>query len=734
MQVGDKISRFRIAQPIGEGGMCRVFLAYDETNFEYVALKLLDETKAEDPVRARTLFVKEAELSANLSHPNLVAFVASGEEHGQHYIAYEYITGVSLAELLRQRGALDLDLALSIIQDISHGLLAAHQRGIIHCDIKPQNIMVTEENVIKLIDFGIASLAAGAKVEVQSEDDDEPVGGTLAYASPEQNRGQIVDKPSDIYSLGLVFYEMLTGERALRAQSPNQIALLQMTLEGSLPHVHEVNEAVPTVLDELIRKMISYKATGRYWSAEELVAALDASLPKSAHTPSDSLRQVKELALRELSETYFFEAMSAIHEGRFLDALIQFERLLALSSDLGSIFGAKLQRELIVFFWRLHMNYRQWEKVTGQQPQLDLKTYVLLLQKLGAILHRLHLFSIVPLVERRLSLVLRDCSDDEQKLKFYRGLFACSPFLERSAALMADYVDSCRRVGLASEMNSLMGYLAANLAEEGLFPMAAYVYEEALETFPSDEWLLEGQQKLDERVEAFQKARASFESLFNSFMKNNNSNAAIKLCHRHLETWEFDSFAMEKMASLLDLEKEEVDSGLSDVWLGLSRLYFLQESFVRAKRCAVQAIRFASDERAMAYLFEILLWDGKRLQCEPSYREVYTTCCLEVGLGELAISNMESGLLGGEEDVSILKRILSTIDRLNLDVDRSEYLFKMAAALLACNRLDEARHFFLEAIELCEDSQAIISRIITLPGGDKVFTKGQLLAKLRTMK
>ena len=157
VKVGDKISRFRVAQPIGEGGMCSVFLAYDETNFEYVALKLLDESKAEDPVRARTLFTKEAELSANLSHPNLVAFIASGEERGQHFIAYEYITGVSLAELIRQRGPLDIELALSIIEDISHGLLAAHQRGIIHCDIKPQNIMVTEENVIKLIDFGIAA-------------------------------------------------------------------------------------------------------------------------------------------------------------------------------------------------------------------------------------------------------------------------------------------------------------------------------------------------------------------------------------------------------------------------------------------------------------------------------------------------------------------------------------------------------------------------------------------------
>mgnify|MGYP001556513151 CR=1 FL=1 len=737
VNVGDKISRFRVVQPLGEGGMCSVYLAFDETNFEYVALKLLDESKADDPVRARSLFTKEAELSANLSHPNLVAFVACGEERGRHYIAYEYITGVSLAELISQRGALDIELALSVIQDISRGLLAAHQRGVIHCDIKPHNIMITEENVIKLIDFGIASLAAGATVEVTKEDDEsEPIGGTLAYAAPEQNRGQMVDKPSDIYSLGLVFFEILTGKRALKADEPSKIPFVQMTLEKQLPKVNELNRRAPEALDQIIRKMVAFNQTNRYWSAEELVADLDAKLPATGLAASEGLRRVKELALRELSETYFFEAISATREGRFLDGLIQFERLLALSSNLASIFGRKMQRELIAFFWRLHLSYKSWDIDGGNSVGLDLETYVLLLQKLGAIFHRLALFSLVPLVERRLSLLLRDCDNDESRLKYYRGLFACSPFLERSAALMTDYVDTCRRVGSTSEMNSLMGYLANNLSEEGLHPMAAYVYEEALETFPDDEWLKEGQQKLDERAQSFQKARASFEELFNSFTKGKNIAAAVKLCHRHLETWEFDAFAMEKLASLLDDGKvEAMDSGLCEVWMGLGRLYFLQESFVRARRCVVRALQCEHDfEPALAYLFELLLWDGKEIRSVPSLREMVITCYLEAGMGQEAIDQMEAGLLGGEEDIAVLKRILATIDRLGLKVDRPEYLFKMAAALLACAHLDEARHFFLEAIELCDEPQALIARIRTLPGGDTVFNSRQLMAKLRTLK
>jgi serine/threonine-protein kinase len=180
--------------------MGRVYLASRQSPqtdivAEKVALKILDPGLAKRKM-IRDFFIQEAELGKGLSHPNLVAFVENGEIGGYLYLACEYIQGLSLDKLLKKKGPFEVDLALSVLQDVAFGLASAHQKGIVHRDLKPQNVMITPDNVIKVIDFGLA-------------DADQGVGegrtvGTPVYAAPEQNLAKKTGPEADIYSLGLM--------------------------------------------------------------------------------------------------------------------------------------------------------------------------------------------------------------------------------------------------------------------------------------------------------------------------------------------------------------------------------------------------------------------------------------------------------------------------------------------------------------------------------------------------
>jgi eukaryotic-like serine/threonine-protein kinase len=234
--------RYRIEGRLGVGGMSTVHLAFDQRLERYVALKLLAEHLADDPAFV-SRFRREALSAARLVHPNIVQVFDFGFDEGshQHFIVMEHVPGHSCAELLRDRGHLDVDQAVEIIAQSCRGLDYAHRNGVIHRDVKPGNLLVSDADVVKLADFGIARATDQSSITQVGS-----VLGTAAYLSPEQARGEEAGPRADIYSLGVVTYQLLSGRLPYEANSLSELTLKQQR-ESPMP----LDQLNPTVTPEL---------------------------------------------------------------------------------------------------------------------------------------------------------------------------------------------------------------------------------------------------------------------------------------------------------------------------------------------------------------------------------------------------------------------------------------------------------------------------------------------------
>ena len=272
---GHSFGPYRIVQFLGSGGMGEVYLARDGRLDRNVALKLLPfhfTILAEHLIR----FKKEARVAAALNHPNIVTIYEIGEFEGEHLIAAEFVDGLTLRKRLTE-GAMGLLEAVRIVVQISSALGAAHQAGVIHCDIKPENIMLRRDGYVKVLDFGLAKLAghgSGASGEQTPSTATMPgmVVGTVRYMSPEQARGAATDPRTDIFSLGIVLYEMVTGRLPFEgASTSDQIAAL-LVCEPPPPSQYA---PMPTEFERIIQKMLAKKVDERHQTAADLQANLE---------------------------------------------------------------------------------------------------------------------------------------------------------------------------------------------------------------------------------------------------------------------------------------------------------------------------------------------------------------------------------------------------------------------------------------------------------------------------
>jgi eukaryotic-like serine/threonine-protein kinase len=259
--------RYTLLEVLGGGGMARVYLAHDNVLGRDVALKVLREQYADDTDFVER-FRREAKNAASLNHPTIVQVYDQGRaEDGPNYMAMEYVPGHTLAERIKRRGPLDPSEVAGIASQVADALAVAHQRGIVHRDIKPQNVLLTASGEAKVSDFGIAR-AASARTMTEAN----VLLGTAAYMSPEQVRGERVGPQSDLYSLGIVLYEMLTGELPYTAEDP--IATAVKRLDEPPRHPREANPAVSQELDALTAKLLANDPNDRYTSAAELAEDL----------------------------------------------------------------------------------------------------------------------------------------------------------------------------------------------------------------------------------------------------------------------------------------------------------------------------------------------------------------------------------------------------------------------------------------------------------------------------
>src|SRR6266498_506178 len=276
--VGETIGHYRISEPIGTGGMGEVYLATDIVAGRKAALKLLPFRFTGDAERLKR-FQQEAHAVVGLNHPNILTVYEIGEDHSIHYIASELIEGETLRQRLT-RGGMELGEAVDVAIQVASALAAAHGAGIVHRDIKPENIMLRPDGYVKVLDFGIAKLAEQEVPTTMPRDEalllvETNLGsilGTVRYMSPEQARGGHIDKSTDIWSLGVVLYEMLTGHAPFTGDTPQEV--MSSILEKQPPPLTRYVTHAPTELQQIVSKTLRKDRAQRYHSAHELLQAL----------------------------------------------------------------------------------------------------------------------------------------------------------------------------------------------------------------------------------------------------------------------------------------------------------------------------------------------------------------------------------------------------------------------------------------------------------------------------
>ncbi len=301
---GQKINdRYQIIRTIGEGGMANVYLARDLILDRDVAVKILRGDLADDEKFVRR-FQREAIAASSLSHPNIVEMYDVGEDDGKYYIVMEYVEGKTLKSLVKKRGALTLPEVIDIMLQLTSAIACAHDSNIIHRDIKPQNVLIKEDGIVKITDFGIA-MALNSNELTQTNS----VMGSVHYLPPEQANGKGATFKSDIYSLGIVMFELLTGELPFKGDNAVEIAIKQM--KNQIPSVCNISDLIPQSVENIILKSCAKNPKNRYNNVREMYADIESCLDEDrrnekrhvyTYSETEDLEETKELKnIKELT-------------------------------------------------------------------------------------------------------------------------------------------------------------------------------------------------------------------------------------------------------------------------------------------------------------------------------------------------------------------------------------------------------------------------------------------------
>ncbi|HHT97054.1 MAG TPA: Stk1 family PASTA domain-containing Ser/Thr kinase [Clostridiales bacterium] len=297
--------RYEIVEMVGSGGMADVYKAKCQRLNRYVAIKVLKPEYSSD-INFVNKFKGEAQSVAGLSHPNVVNMFDVAEDNGLHYIVMELVEGITLKSFIERKGKLDIREAIGITIQIAQGMDAAHSNHIIHRDIKPQNIIISREGKVMITDFGIAKATSSNTITSNTM-------GSVHYLSPEQARGGYSDEKSDIYSLGITLYEMLSGKVPFTADNNVSVALLH--IQGEALSLREIDPSIPVSIDRIVRKCMQKKPERRYLSASELIS----DLKKSLAEPDGDFVHIPEIVLNDSPTINMAEDFDKIKRAKLIE-------------------------------------------------------------------------------------------------------------------------------------------------------------------------------------------------------------------------------------------------------------------------------------------------------------------------------------------------------------------------------------------------------------------------------
>lgn len=266
-----QISRYKILRKLGAGGMGDVYLAQDTSLNRYVAVKILPRKHTANADRLGR-FLREAQVASILNHPNVLTIHEIGEQDGTHFIVTEYVDGQTIGELMRY-GHFAIAETVRVAIGVAEALAAAHEYWIVHRDIKPDNIMIRKDRYVKVLDFGLAKLSEPGELSGHFETKPGALPGSVRYVSPERLRGEAADPRADLFSLGIVMYEMLAERGPFEGK--NIVDIIQSILRADPPHLQTIRDDVPEELDLIVRKLLEKDPAARYQTAKDLLEDLN---------------------------------------------------------------------------------------------------------------------------------------------------------------------------------------------------------------------------------------------------------------------------------------------------------------------------------------------------------------------------------------------------------------------------------------------------------------------------